>query len=40
MKVTVIPTVIGILGTVTKELILGQENMQMRGRMETIQTKA
>ena len=40
MKVTVIPIVIGTLGTVTKGLIEGQEDLKMKGRVETIQTTA
>ena len=36
MKVTVIPIVIGALGTVTKGLIQGLENVEIRGRVETI----
>ena len=38
MKVTVIPIVIGALGTVTKRLIKGLEDLKKRGRVETIQT--
>ena len=38
MKVTVISIVIGALGTVTKGLILGLEDLETRERMETIQT--
>ena len=37
-KVTVIPIVIGYLGTVTKGLIKGLEDLEMRERVETIQT--
>ena len=40
MKVTFIPIVIGALGTVTKELIKGLENLEIKGRVETIQTTA
>ena len=40
VKVTVIPVVIGALGTVTKGLIKGLEDMEIRGRVETIQTTA
>ena len=40
MKVTVILTVIGALGTVTKGLIKGLEDLEIRGRVETIQTTA
>ena len=38
MKVRVIPIVIGALGTVTKGLVQGLEDLEMRGRVETIQT--
>ena len=37
-KVTVIPIVIGVLGTVTKGLVQGLENVEIRGQAETIQT--
>ena len=37
MKVMVILIVIGGLGTVTKELIQGLEDLEIRGRVETIQ---
>ena len=40
MKVTVIPIVIGALGTVTEELVQGLEDLEIRGRVETIQTTA
>ena len=40
MKVTVIPTVEGALGTVTKGLIKGQEDLEIKGGVETIQTTA
>ena len=40
MKVTFIPIVIGALGTVTKGLVKGLENLEIRGRVETIQTTA
>ena len=40
MKVTVIPVVNGELGTVTKSLVQGLEDSEIRGRVETIQTKA
>ena len=36
LKVTIIPVVIGALGTVTKGLLKGKE--EIRGRVETIQT--
>ena len=32
--------IIGALGTVTKELVKGQEDLQIRGRVETIQITA
>ena len=38
MKVTNMPTVIGTFGTVTKGLLKGLEHLEIRGRMETIQT--
>ena len=38
MKVTIIPIVIGVVGTVTKGLINGLEDLGVGGRMETIQT--
>ncbi len=38
MKVTLIPIVIGVLGTVTKGLVQGLEDLEIRGRVETIQT--
>ena len=38
MKVTIIPIVIGAFGTVTKVLIKGLEDLEIRGRVETIQT--
>ena len=40
MKMTIIPIVIGALGTVTEGLIKRLENLKTRGRMETIQTTA
>ena len=40
MKVTVIPIVIGALGTVTKGLVQELEDLEIRGRVETIQTTA
>ena len=39
-KVTVIPIVIGTLDTVTKGLVQGVEDLEIRGRMEIIQTTA
>ena len=40
MKVTVIPIIIGALGTIIKELVQGLEDMEKRGRVEIIQTTA
>ena len=40
MKVTFIPIVIGQLSTVTKGLLKGQEVLEIRGRVESIQTTA
>ena len=40
MKVTVIPIVIDALCTVTKGLIQGVEDLEIRERMKTIQTTA
>ena len=36
----VIPVVIGILGTVTKGLVQGLEDLEIRGRVETTQITA
>ena len=38
MKVTIVPIVIGAFGTVTKGLLKGLEDLDVGGRMETIQT--
>ena len=38
MQVTMIPIVIGAFGTVTKELLKGLEDLEVGGRVETIQT--
>ena len=38
MKMTVISIRVGELGTVTKGLIQGLEDLEIRGRVETIQT--
>ena len=38
MKVTVIPVIIGVLGTVPKGLLQGLEDLEIRGRVETIKT--
>ena len=40
MKVTIVPIVIGAFGTVTKELLKGLEDLEVGGRVETIQTTA
>ena len=40
MKVTIVPIVIGALGTITKGLLKGLEVLKVGGRVETIQTTA
>ena len=40
MKVTIVPIVIVVLGTVKKELLKGLEDLEIGGRVETIQTTA
>ena len=40
MKVTIIPIVIGAFGTVTKGLLKGLDDLEVGGRVETIQTIA
>ena len=40
MKVTIVPIVIGVLGTVTKWLLKGLEDLEVGGRVETIRTTA
>ena len=40
MKVTIVPIVIGALGTITKGLSKGLEDLEVGGRVETIQTTA
>ena len=40
MELTVISIVIGATGTVTKGLVQGLENLEIRGQVETIQTTA
>ena len=40
MKVTIVPIVIGALGTVTKGLLKGLEDLEVGGPVETIQTTA
>ena len=39
-KVTLVPIVISALGTVTKGLLKGLEDLEVSGRVETIQTTA
>ena len=38
LKMTIIPIAIGALGTVTKGLVQGLEDLEIRGRGETVQT--
>ena len=40
IKVMVIPIVIGALGTIPKGLMKGLEDLEIRGRVEDIQTTA
>ena len=40
MKLTIIPIVIGDLGTVTKGLVQGLEDLEIMGRVESVQTTA
>ena len=40
MKVTIVLIVIGAFGTVTKGLLKGLEDLEVGGRVETIQTTA
>ena len=40
MKVTMIPVVIGALGTATKRLVHGLKDLEIRGRVETTLTTA
>ena len=40
MKVTIIPIVIVAFGTVTKGLLKGLEDLEVGGRVETVQTTA
>ena len=40
MKVTIVPIVIGALGTITKGLLKGLEDLKVGGRVETMQTTA
>ena len=38
MKVTMIPIVIGVFGSVTKELVQGLEDLEIKEQVECIQT--
>ena len=38
MKVTIVPIAIGALGTITKGLLKGLEDLEIGGWVETIQT--
>ena len=40
MKVTIVPIVIGALGTITKGLLKGLEDLEVGGRIEIIQMTA
>ena len=40
MRVTIVPIVIGAFGTVTKGLLKGLEELEVGGRVETMQTTA
>ena len=40
MKVTIVPIVIGALGTITKGLLKSLEDLEVSGRVETIQMTA
>ena len=40
MKVTIVPIMIGALGTITKGLLKFLEDLEVGGRVETIQTTA
>ena len=40
MKVTIVPIVIGAFGTITKGLLKELEDLEVGGRVETIQTTA
>ena len=40
MKVKIVPIVIGALGTILKGLLKGLEDLEVGGRVETIQTAA
>ena len=40
MKVTIVPIVIGVFGTITKGLLKGLEDLEVGGQVETIQMTA
>ena len=40
MKVTIVPILIGVFGTITKRLLEGLEDLEIGGRVDTIQTTA
>ena len=40
MKVTIVPIVIGTFGTLTEGLLKGMKDLEVGGRVETIQTTA
>ena len=40
MKVTIVPIVIGAFGTISKGLLKGLEDLEVGGRVKTIQTTA
>ena len=40
MKVTIVPILIGALGTITKGLLKGLEDLEVGGRVEAIQSMA
>ena len=40
MKMTVIPIGIGALGTISKGLVKGREDLEIRGQVEAMQSKA
>ena len=40
MKVTIVPIVIGALGAIAEGLLKGLEDLEVGGRVETIQTTA
>ena len=40
MRVPIVPIMIGAFGTVTKGLLMGLEDLEVGGRVETIQTTA